>query len=133
MITFADYVGNGVAGSTPWQITSGLNHWLGANSYDTVGSVDNNRLFSGVMRAVNANSGPVHSQSIPWGGGPFLEAHYIVITGYKWDDYEGGGPMYQVWDPQSDSYHELRADSWQSMAYLETLASQIISPNDAAV
>jgi hypothetical protein len=134
----AKIMGTGSAGTMPWNMPSAFDAKLEKGRYDSVMNVDNNRLFSGVMRAIDKRYGPViilvHSQAIPWGGGPWLEAHYLVITGYKWDDYQGGGPMYEVWDPASDEYHELRAEAWEDMAYpFASVGAWVIAPTAAGI
>ena len=57
-----------------------------------------------------------------------VAAHYLVITGYKYDDLDGFGPQYRVWDPARDSYFTMRANSFQSMSYPLPQEGYVIAP-----
>lgn len=53
-----------------------------------------------------------------------FEAHYLVITGYKYDDYLGGGPRYRVRDPALNEFDELPVRDWSSIEFGVTFVGQ---------
>jgi hypothetical protein len=129
--TLADQSSTGALGTMPWNIPDVLNGYLGAGRYKYAVDPANTSLFYAVMHSVDGNLGPlmllVHSSQVPWGGGPFLEAHYLVVVGYKYDDYLGGGPMLRIWDTADAAYHEMYANDWSGMEYGSSFFGQWVA------
>ncbi|MCW7944983.1 hypothetical protein AAW14_23935 [Streptomyces hygroscopicus] len=57
----------------------------------------------------------VQSRKIPWGGGSFGEAHYLVIVGYN-TNYNGKA-AYSIWDPAAGAIHSLAKNDFNKMAW----------------
>ncbi|MEU4421712.1 GDSL-type esterase/lipase family protein [Actinoplanes sp. NPDC024001] len=129
----ADVTGTDAIGTRPWLMGNAMNRYAPSHPYDSTTNLDNGRVLTGVVGSIDQGLGPivllVSSDELPWGGGSFLQAHYLVVLGYKYDDLNGMGPQYRVLDPQTNTRHVIRASQWESMSYLEGLLTYVVAPS----
>lgn len=116
--------------TSPYDLSKGLNHWIKLRDhwktdaykvYDNSPTSDmgNQKLWDLATRDVNLGRAAVilvQSRKIPWGGGSFGEAHYLVIVGYN-TNYNGKA-AYSIWDPApGGGIHTLAKNDFDKMAW----------------